>query len=134
MPRNVMILGCGRVGAMVAKALVAEGDDVTVLDRDADNFRRLAEGPNLHMVVADGTSSEELKRCGIEQVDAFISLTAQDTVNALAAQMAQLSFGVTSVICRINDPIRRAMYDELGLRTVSPPQVMTDLVLEALGN
>lgn len=134
MPRNVMILGCGRVGAMVAKALAAEGDDVIVLDQDADNFRRLADAPNLHMIVADGTSSEELRRCGIEGVDAFISLTAQDTVNALAAQMAQLSFGVASVVCRINDPIRRAMYDELGLRTVSPPQVMTDLVLEALGS
>ena len=48
--------------------------------------------------------------------------------------MAQLSFGIASVVCRINDPIRRAMYDELGLRTVSPPQVMTDLVLEALGS
>jgi Trk K+ transport system NAD-binding subunit len=54
-------------------------------------------------------------------------------VNALAAQTAQLSFGVTAVICRINDPTRRAMYEELGLRTVSPPQVMTDLVLDALG-
>jgi trk system potassium uptake protein TrkA len=134
MPRNVMILGCGRVGAMVAKALVAEGDDVIVVDLDADNFRRLAEGPNLHMVVADGTYNDELRRCGIEGVDAFISLTAQDTVNALAAQAAQLSFGVAFVVCRINDPIRRAMYDELGLRTVSPPQVMTDLVLEALGS
>jgi trk system potassium uptake protein TrkA len=133
MPRTVMILGCGRVGAMVAKALAAEGDNVIVLDRDADNFRRLAEGPNLEMLVADGTSSEELRRCGIERVDAFISLTAQDTVNALAAQTAQLSFGVTAVICRINDPTRRAMYEELGLRTVSPPQVMTDLVLDALG-
>lgn len=129
-----MILGCGRVGAMVAMALAAEGDDVIVLDHDVDNFRRLAEGPNLRMVVADGTSSDELKRCGIESVDAFISLTAQDTVNALAAQVAQLSFGVKSVICRINDPIRRAMYEELGLRTVSPPQVMTDLVLKALEN
>jgi trk system potassium uptake protein len=134
MPRDVMILGCGRVGAMVAKALAAEGDNVVVIDRDADNFRRLAEGPNLRMVVADGTSSEELKRCGIEHMDAFISLTAQDTVNALAAQVAQLSFGVAAVVCRINDPIRRAMYEELGLRTVSPPQVMTELVLEALGN
>ena len=134
MPRNVMVLGCGRVGAMVAKALAAEGDDVIVLALDADNFRRLAEGPNLHMVVADGTSHEELKRCGIEHVNAFISLTGQDTINALSAQMSQLSFGLASVVWRINDPVRRAMYDELGLRTVSPPQVMTDLVLEALGS
>ena len=127
-----MIVGCGRLGAMVAKALVGRGDEVTIIDIDPDNFRRLDEGPGLNMIVADGTSDEDLRRTGIEEADAFICLTAQDTVNALAAQTAQITYGVPKVVCRINDPIRRGMYEELGLRTVSPPQVMTDLVLEAI--
>ena len=132
MARNVMIVGCGRVGAMVAKSLVERGDTVTVLDLDQDNFRRLTEGPNLRMVVADGTSNEDLQRHGIKQMDAFVCLTAQDTVNALAGQTAQLTFNVPTVVCRINDPIRRSMYEEAGLLTVSPPLVLTDLVLHAL--
>jgi trk system potassium uptake protein TrkA len=127
-----MILGCGRVGAMVAKELVSRGDDVTVMDLDAENFRRLAESDRLHLLVGDGTSNDDLRRCGIERCDTFISLTRQDTVNALAGQTAQLTFGIKSVVCRINDPVRRNMYEGMGLRTFSPPEVMTSLVLEAL--
>lgn len=132
MAANVLIVGCGRLGAMVATALVDRGDQVTIIDTDAENFRRLAEQPGLSMIVADGTSNEDLRRAGVESADVFISLTAQDTVNALAAQAAQLTFGVSNVVCRINDPVRREMYEHLGLRTVSPSQVMTDLVLEAV--
>ncbi|MCH7608892.1 MAG: TrkA family potassium uptake protein [Chloroflexi bacterium] len=132
MAANILIVGCGRLGAMVATALVDRGDSVTIIDTDAENFRRLAEQPGLSMIVADGTSNEDLRRAGVESVDVFISLTAQDTVNALAAQAAQLTFGVSKVVCRINDPVRREMYEGLGLRTVSPSQVMTDLVLEAV--
>ena len=132
MAARVLIVGCGRLGAMVAKELVDRGDQVTIVDTDAENFRRLAEQPGLSMIVADGTSNEDLRRAGVESADVFISLTAQDTVNALASQAAQLTFGVNKVVCRINDPVRREMYERLGLRTVSPSQVMTDLVLEAL--
>lgn len=132
MAANVLIVGCGRLGALVATALVDRGDSVTIIDTDAENFRRLAEQPGLSMIVADGTSNEDLRRAGVERADVFISLTAQDTVNALATQAAQLTFGVSKVVCRINDPVRREMYEGLGLRTVSPSQVMTDLVLEAV--
>ena len=132
MAENIHIVGCGRLGAMVAKALVDQGNNVTILDTDPENFRRLAEQPGLSMLVGDGTSNEDLRRSGIERADAFISLTAEDTVNALAAQVAQQTFGIQKVVCRINDPIRREMYEQLGLRTVSPPQVMTELVLQAL--
>ncbi|MCH7481315.1 MAG: TrkA family potassium uptake protein [Chloroflexi bacterium] len=132
MAAQVLIVGCGRLGAMVAKTLVDRGDRVTIVDIDAENFRRLAEQPGLSMIVANGTSNEDLRRAGVESADVFISLTAQDTVNALAAQIAQVTFGVAKVVCRINDPVRREMYEGLGLRTVSPSLVMTDLVLEAV--
>ncbi|MDA1035389.1 MAG: NAD-binding protein [Chloroflexi bacterium] len=134
MGRRVMILGCGRLGATVAQSLIDKGDTVTILDRDADNFRRLKEQPTLTMVVADGTSNEELIRHGIKETDVFISLASQDTINALAGQTALLTFGVASVVCRINDSARRHMYEAIGLKTVSPPEVMAQLVLDAMEN
>ena len=133
MAANVLIVGCGRLGAMVATALVDRGDLVTIVDTDAENFRRLAERPGLNMIVASGTSNEDLRRAGVERADAFISLTGQDTVNALASQIAKVTFEVATVVCRINDPVRREMYEHLGLHTVSPTQVMSDLVLDAVG-
>ncbi|MEK9658526.1 MAG: TrkA family potassium uptake protein [Chloroflexota bacterium] len=130
--KKVLIVGCGRLGAMVTKALLDRGDEVVILDLDAENFRRLTEQPGLTMVLGDGTSHDELRRDGIESVDSFAALTGQDTTNALAAQTAQVTFKVPHVVCRVNDPIRQKMYEELGLRTVSPSKIMTDLVTQAL--
>ncbi len=132
MASQVMIVGCGRLGAMVAEALLERGNTITVIDTDPENFRRLRERDGLHTIVADGTSNEDLRRSGIEQADVFLSLAAQDAVNALAGQSARITFGIDRVVCRINDPTRREMYEGMGLRTISPSRIMTDLVLQSL--
>ncbi|MGH2516867.1 MAG: NAD-binding protein, partial [Ktedonobacterales bacterium] len=38
-----VILGCGRVGAMLAQLLVAESHDVTVIDQSSEAFSRLSQ-------------------------------------------------------------------------------------------
>ena len=130
---RVMIVGCGRLGAILANVLLDRGDDVTMIDTNPENFRRLRPRTTLHMFVGDGGSHEVLRRTGIDGVEIFIAATGQDTTNALAAQSAQITFGVRSVICRVNDPIRRLMYEELGLKTVSPTETLASLALEAMG-
>ena len=118
--QKVMIVGCGRLGATVANALVDRGDEVTILDMNPENFRRLHARPGLAMYVGDGMSHEVLRRRG------------QDTTNALAAQSAQTTFSIGHVVCRINDPIRSAMYQDLGLTTVNSSLLLVDLVLSAM--
>lgn len=132
MDRRVMVIGCGRLGASVAAELLERGDHVTILDTDAENFRRLRPHPHLRMHLGDGVSHETLRSAGIESADAFVAATGQDTTNALAAQSARVTFGVANVVCRINDQVRSKMYEELGLTTVSPNQAVLDLMLDAM--
>ena len=127
-----MIVGCGRLGASVAEELLERGDHVTILDTDAENFRRLRSHPRLKMRVGDGVSHETLRNAGIESMGSFVAATGQDTTNALAAQSAHSTFGVAHVVCRINDPVRSEMYKNLGLTTVSPNKVVLDLMLAAM--
>ncbi|MCE2469076.1 MAG: NAD-binding protein [Dehalococcoidia bacterium] len=131
--RRVIIVGCGRVGGMVAEALLEQGDDVTILDTNQEHFRRLREHARLHMVAADGTSVETLRSVNAGGAEVFIALAAADTTNALAAQTAHVLFRVPRVVCRINDPQRRDMYGRLGLRAVSSSRVVADLVLGVMG-
>ena len=131
MARKVVVLGCGRLGAMVTQSLLEQGDSVVVLDHVTENFRRLRSHQNLQMLVLDGASADGLRRAGIEDADVFVALAAQDTTNALAAQIAQITFNVPNVVCRLNDPVRRDMYRGLGLKPVSPTQIAADMVLEA---
>jgi trk system potassium uptake protein TrkA len=115
---KIIILGCGRVGAGLATRLSFEGHDVTVVDKRRDAFRRLGPEFKGHLVRGLGIDVDVLKKAGIEEADAFISLTSGDNTNAMSAQMAKILFRVPKVVARIYDPIRAKEYKQLGIDTV----------------
>ena len=129
---RVLIMGCGRVGAALATALDQEGHEVTVLDLDANQFRRLPVDFRGTSVVGNGIDQDTLRRAGIEHVDAFAVVTQGDNRNFMAAQIAKHIFNVPKVVCRIYDPIREELYHSMGLETISPTTVISKLVKEAL--
>jgi trk system potassium uptake protein TrkA len=129
---KVIIMGCGRVGARLAGMLDSEGHNITVLDTDSYSFRRLPTGFKGKALVGNGVDEEALKRAGIQQVDAFIAVTQGDNRNIMAAQMAKHIFGVKRVICRIYDPLRQELYQGLGVESISPTSIITDLLKKKL--
>lgn len=121
---RVVILGCGRVGAMLAQLLVSEGHNVTVIDQDSDAFRRLgSDFPQSQTVIGNGTDVDVLRRAGLEEADAFVATTNGDNRNIMAAEIARLTFGVKKVLCRIYDPIRQETYNGLGWRVSAQPSL-----------
>jgi len=125
-------MGCGRVGARLAGLLAADGHTVTVLDTDAYSFRRLPPDFSGTALVGNGLDEEALKRAGIEEADAFVVVTQGDNRNVMAAQIAKHIFNVPKVICRIYDPLRRELYDTLGLEAISPTTVFAQILKERL--
>jgi trk system potassium uptake protein TrkA len=130
---RVVILGCGRAGAYLAKKLMVEDHQVTVVDRDSTAFARL--GPDFagELVVGKGIDEDVLRRAGIEQADAFVAVTDDDNTNIMAAQVVREIFGVQRVICRIYDPLREEIYRTMGLQTVCPTILGVAKIREALG-
>ena len=122
-PVKIVIVGCGRVGSTLARTLVAEGHEVTVVDEQVSAFARLGEEFEGQMVVGSGIDEEVLRRAGIETADCFASVTNGDNRNIMAAQIAQEVFKVKRVITRIYDPIRAEVYSELGLETICPTTI-----------
>ena len=129
---NVVIMGCGRVGAHLANILDAEGHKITVLDINPDSFRKLSSEFKGTALIGDGTDEDTLRRAGIEEADGFVAVTQGDNRNVLAAQVAKHIFGVKKVVCRIYDPLRRELYATLGLETVSPTIIFAQLLKERL--
>jgi len=120
---KVVIVGCGRVGSTLARKLVGEGHEVSVVDELVSSFGRLGEDFSGQMVVGSGIDEEVLRRAGIEAADCFASVTNGDNRNIMAAQIAQEVFHVDRVITRIYDPIRAEVYRELGLQTICPTTI-----------
>ena len=125
---NVVIMGCGRVGAQLAALLEEAGHKVTILDTDTYSFRRLPPSFEGTALVGDGTDEEYLKKAGIEEADAFVAVTQGDNRNVMAAQVAKHVFNVPKVVCRIYDPLREELYKTLGLETISPTTVGAQLL------
>lgn len=134
---KVVIMGCGRVGAWLARLLDADGHQVTVLDTDTYAFRRLSF-PGLltefkgAALVGNGIDEEALKRAGIEQADVFFALTQGDNRNIMASQIAKHIFQVPRVICRIYDPLRQELYSSLGLEAISPTAIFAEMLQKKL--
>ena len=127
---KVVIMGCGRVGAQLAALLDADGHTVTVLDVDAYSFRRLPSEFSGTALLGNGIDEEVLKRAGIEEADAFVAVTQGDNRNIMAAQIAKHIFNVPKVTCRIYDPLRRDLYEALGLDAISPTTVFAQMLRE----
>ncbi len=129
---KVVIMGCGRVGAQLATWLDSDGDQVTVLDTNTYSFRRLPPNFNGTALVGNGLDEEVLKKAGIEQADAFVAVTQGDNRNVMACQIAQHTFNVPRVICRIYDPLRRDLYSTLGIEAISPTTIFAQILKEKL--
>jgi trk system potassium uptake protein TrkA len=117
---NIVILGCGRVGAALATKMDKAGHNVTIIDASSDSFQRLEPDFGGEKVVGNGVDEEILKRAGIEKADAFAAVTNGDNRNIMASQIAKEIFHVKKVVCRIYDPIRQETYNALGLDTICP--------------
>jgi len=129
---KVVIMGCGRVGAQLAMLLDADGHSVTVLDVNADSFRRLPPDFGGSALLGNGIDEEALRRAGIEEADTFVAVTQGDNRNVMAAQIAKHIFNVPKVVCRIYDPLRRDIYETLGIDAISPTTVFARLLKEKL--
>lgn len=115
---NVVILGCGRVGARIAAALDG-GHAVTVVDRLQDSFSRLPDDFGGETVLGNGIDADTLREAGVEHADIFLALTDGDNRNLMAAQIAK-QLGAGQCVARVYDAERSEIFSGDGVITFSP--------------
>lgn len=127
---HVVVVGCGRVGAGVARSLEDGGHSVAVVDRRAKAFERLPEDFGGRTVVGVGFDRDRLVAAGIEEATALAAVTNGDNSNILVARVARETFGIERVVARIYDPRRAKIYERLGIPTIATVEWATERVLQ----
>lgn len=125
---RIVVIGCGRIGAHVARCLSEAGDDICVVDSDAASLVRLGEGFRGRVVVGPGFDESVLAQANVARADAVVVLTNVDATNFMVARAVTELFGVRRVSVRVNDPEFAPVFAELGLDVLDLP----DLVLGRL--
>ena len=129
---NIVIVGCGRVGAHLATSLDERGDAVSIVDQNPNSFGRLETDFGGRAIHGTGIDEDVLRSARIEQADAFLAVTDWDNTNLMAAQIAKAVFGVDFVGARVYDPVRAEIFANMGIVTISPTLTITNLLLDAL--
>lgn len=129
---HIVIMGCGRVGSSLARALERRGHSVAVIDLVQDSFRRLGPEFQGKTVKGVGFDRQVLVRAGIERADGFAAVSSGDNSNILAARVVRETFGVSNVVARIYDQGRAEVYERLGIPSVATVRWAADQVLRRL--
>ena len=135
----ILVVGCGRVGSAIAKSMLADGHEVSVLDEDPEAIALLEKGQDRSweelggsFTVGTALEIDALLEAGIEQADAFVASTDGDNTNLVIAQVARRRFNVERVVVRVLDPYRAKWYAEQGLQTICPTQTAIELLEAAV--
>lgn len=115
-----IIIGCGRMGAGLARVLSSRGHFITVVDKDPGAAERLGTAFRGQTVIGAAFDREVLLEAGIERADGLAAATNSDETNVVVARLARLVFQVPKVVSRLYDPRKVHVYQKLGVQIVAP--------------
>src|SRR5687768_11143159 len=98
-----VIVGCGKVGSRLAQDLLAEGHDVSIVSSSSEAFRRLPPDFSAPLIIGSAIDEDVLEEAGARDAHGLAAVTDDDNLNIMAAELAQLKFGVRNVIARVYD-------------------------------
>jgi trk system potassium uptake protein TrkA len=98
---KIIILGAGQVGANLAESLVAENNDITVVDLSTERLAMLQDRFDLRTVRGHAAHPSILKMAGAEDADMLVAVTQSDETNLVACRLAATVFNVPTRIARI---------------------------------
>ena len=122
---NIIIVGCGNVGYILAEQLSKEGHEITLIDTKAERLKYVVDTLDIQGVAGNGISYETLIEAGIKDTDLLIAVTDEDEVNMLGCLMAK-KLGNCKTIARVRNPQYyediKYIKDELGLSMYVNPE------------
>lgn len=115
---NIIVVGCGRVGAELSYRLFKRGYQVVTVDSSREAFNRLHPDFRGRTLEGEGLAESVLERAGIREADGLAAVTNSDTLNAVVAHIARVFYDVPNVVARNYDPNLRGIIEAFGLQTV----------------
>lgn len=121
---NIVIVGCGNVGATLAEHISNENHRVSVVDKKEKVVENLSDTIDVYGIVGNGTSLNVLEEAGAKNCDLFIAVMESDEMNLLACLIAK-NLGAKTLIARVGNPEYgneiASIKESLGLNMIINP-------------
>jgi trk system potassium uptake protein TrkA len=129
----IIIVGCGKVGYQLTRALLSAGHEVLAIERDSAKHASVVEELGSVAISADGSEVSVLEEAGAGRADVVVAVTGRDEDNLVACQVAKHHFDVPKTIALVNNPENDDLFRKLGVDViVSHTEVILTHVEEEL--
>jgi len=125
---RIIIAGAGEVGTFLAKMLARENMEIILLDEDPARLKDLEANYDLLTHEGLSTSINDLKEIKVENVDLFIAVTPNESVNMTACMLAS-NLGAKRTLARIDNyeyllPKNKEFFEKLGVNYLMYPEML----------
>ncbi|MCX7823492.1 MAG: Trk system potassium transporter TrkA [Syntrophobacterales bacterium] len=123
MPRNILIIGGGKIGLLTAKLLETRDLHIRILEKDRKRCDHLSELLNRTLVIhGDGTDQQILEEENISRMELVLTLTGDEETNILCSLLAK-RLGAQRIITRISKFSYMPIVYAIGLTHVVNPRL-----------
>lgn len=124
---RILIAGGGQSAALIASRLIREGNEITIVEKDASRCAQLEETLDAKIVQGSAASIKTLRKAGLKNVQMLIAVTNSDEINILTCVIAKTYSNITVKVARIRshefeDWRRIADDNELGIDRIIHPE------------
>ena len=127
--RKILIVGGGNLGYFLSQALMEDGYSVSLIEKEKEYCRRVANLLDIPVICGDGTLGETLARGGAGTCDTLIAETGKDEDNLIACELAKQQFNVPQTVARVNNPKNMDIMKKLGVDiTMSPTRIIAGMI------
>lgn len=132
MKKNYVVIGIGRFGFSVARALYDMGHDVLAVDNNEDIVEAISPYVT-HAVQINASDEHSIKSLGISNMDAAIVGMGDDIQASILVTLLCKELGVGTVIARAQDDLHGKVLAKIGAdRVVYPEHEMGVRVAKSL--
>ncbi len=117
MKKQVVVIGLGRFGSSLARALYNLGHDVLAMDTDEERVQAIM-GQVSHPVRGDSTNEAVLRELGIANYDAAVVAIGSDIVASVMACVLLKTMGLPYIVARAHDELHGNTLERIGVDKV----------------
>lgn len=129
---NIIIVGCGRVGSHLARLLLENGEEIAIIESQAELLRQVQE-LDCPKILGKPLDSAILEKAGIMQADALLCVSDSEAMNVMVGQMADRLYHVPRILVRIFYPENELVYQSMGLQTMCSTAMTIQRAMDLLG-
>jgi trk system potassium uptake protein TrkA len=100
---KIIIIGAGLTGVQLARRLIDEGNDITLIDSDEETVRHASNRLDCMVIEERGNDLHVLEEAGIAKADALVAVTSSDEVNMITCSLVHSVYPDVIKIARVHN-------------------------------